>query len=117
MKQCATRQSGPTLSDQQSDWFYDDHIDDDDVDDDDVDINDDDNVDDNDDNGTRWMHFKTVHVNTSWMTTADETGDNDYKCILQWTIFGAILLFYHRIILMVITTVQYWQWVLQETDT
>ena len=22
----------------------------------------------------RWMHFKTVHVNTSWMTTADETG-------------------------------------------
>ena len=23
----------------------------------------------------RWMHFKTVHVNTGWMTTADETGD------------------------------------------
>ena len=23
----------------------------------------------------RWMHFKTVHVNTGWMTTADETGE------------------------------------------
>jgi len=33
---------------------------------------------------TKWMHFKTVHVNTGWMTTADETvvkearGENNF---------------------------------------
>jgi len=35
---------------------------------------------------TKWMHFKTVHVNTSWMTTADETGGNDYNCTLHLTV-------------------------------
>jgi len=37
---------------------------------------------------TKWMHFKTVHVNTSWMTTADETGngyikESDYVKLLE----------------------------------
>ena len=43
-------------------------------------LQDDDDGDDDDDDVfmmsvIRWMHFKTVHVNTGWMTTADETGD------------------------------------------
>jgi len=37
---------------------------------------------------TKWMHFKTTHVNTSWMTTADETGngyikESDYVQLLE----------------------------------
>ena len=33
----------------------------------------------------RWMHFKTVHVNTSWMTTADETGaGNNHAFIMHY---------------------------------